>query len=41
MPAEVEFDDLRAIVEFIYRGEVDVPEGSLQVSSKRAFSYIQ
>lgn len=31
MPSEVDFDDLRAIVEFIYRGEVDVPEGSLQV----------
>lgn len=32
MPAEIAFEDLRSIIEFIYRGEIDVPEGSLQVN---------
>lgn len=32
MPADIRLDDLRLIISFIYRGEIDVPEAALQVS---------
>lgn len=32
MPPEVAFADLQFIIEFVYRGEIDVSEAELQVS---------
>ena len=34
MPADICFSDLQFIIEFVYRGEVDVTEAELQVSYK-------
>lgn len=39
MPPEVAFADLQFIIEFVYRGEIDVSEAELQVS-KQFFSYL-
>lgn len=33
MPPEVAFADLQFIIEFVYRGEIDVSEAELQVST--------
>lgn len=33
MPPEVAFADLQFIIEFVYRGEIDVSEDELQVSN--------
>lgn len=33
MPPEVAFADLQFIIEFVYRGEIDVSEAELQVSN--------
>lgn len=32
LPAEIAFPDLQFIIEFVYRGEIDVSETELQVS---------
>lgn len=32
LPSEISFNDLKAIIEFVYRGEIDVSESELQVS---------
>lgn len=32
LPSEISFNDLKAIIEFVYRGEIDVSEAELQVS---------
>jgi hypothetical protein len=32
MPPEIAFADLQFIIEFVYRGEIDVSEAELQVS---------
>lgn len=32
LPSEICFSDLRSIIEFVYRGEIDVSEAELQVS---------
>lgn len=32
MPKEIPFVDLQFIIEFVYRGEIDVSEAELQVS---------
>lgn len=34
LPASVPFADLQFIVEFVYRGEIDVSEDELQVSKR-------
>lgn len=34
MPKEIPFVDLQFIIEFVYRGEIDVSEAELQVSKK-------
>lgn len=33
LPSEISFNDLKAIIEFVYRGEIDVSEAELQVSA--------
>lgn len=38
MPPEVAFADLQFIIEFVYRGEIDVSEAELQVSANYAVS---
>ena len=32
LPSEICFADLKSIIEFVYRGEIDVSESALQVS---------
>jgi hypothetical protein len=38
MPKEIPFVDLQFIIEFVYRGEIDVSEAELQVSKLFLFS---
>ena len=41
LPQEIDFNDLKFIIEFVYRGEIDVSQTELQVSFKAClyFSY--
>jgi len=32
LPADIIFTDLKTIIDFVYRGEIDVTESELQVS---------
>lgn len=32
MPSDIAFSDLQFIIDFVYRGEIDVSEAELQVS---------
>jgi len=34
MPQDVCFNDLKFIIEFVYRGEIDVSQAELQVSAR-------
>lgn len=34
MPADITFSDLQFIIDFVYRGEIDVTEAELQVSQE-------
>lgn len=35
MPQDVCFNDLKFIIEFVYRGEIDVSQAELQVSAQK------
>lgn len=40
LPSEISFNDLKSIIEFVYRGEIDVSEAELQVSGNIFISVV-
>ena len=41
MPQDVCFNDLKFIIEFVYKGEIDVSQAELQVSDKFIYFFLQ
>jgi hypothetical protein len=39
LPQEIDFNDLKFIIEFVYRGEIDVSQAELQVSEVLLFAF--